>query len=485
MEERKEVFIQPNKPAPLLIVLANFDPSGEGVNHYDEAHPELLTDKDSPYYGEQWAISKPIECYDRFFGENCYSMMDFYKEMTGNKFWFYPAEIDHPDEGMPNNGVISVTVPLPHPAALRNREGYDNAKAAAKAIHDIVCACDKYVDFKKYDHDGDGIITPHDIAIIILNAGYDHATCEKDAECGFVDYENGPVPSHRFQVHGTSQPTNAELSGGVKVIRISNIGEYRSVKTGLTTIGTPAHELAHNLGAQDMYSRYTSGNDIEPRWPTPRSFSLMCNGNHIKEGLMPTYIDPYQRIYFGWSSVVTADEDGVYTLKSVPTGDVVLKVPTPNPDEYYLCEVRTKTRFEEFLTPDESRGGVVIYHIDEAVNKEWFLKAQCVSSNRPNGERHDLGNAVKVRCGMEEILDENGNFLKFGPLYATERKGDPFFYKSEDEKTSVFDSSLYCGAASLSYSLNKFPEGVDKSWKLTVEVLDEPGDEMKVKITRG
>ena len=88
---------------------------------------------------------------------------------------------------------------------------------------------------------------------------------------------------------------------------------------------------------------------------------------------------------------------------------------------------------------------------------------------------------------FEEITDENGNFVKFGPCYTLEKDVavDPFFYKSEDPKTAIYDSSLYCGAASLSYSLNQFPEGVSPDWKLIVEVLDEPGEEMKIKITRG
>jgi hypothetical protein len=29
----------------------------------------------------------------------------------------------------------------------------------------------------------------------------------------------------------------------------------------------------------------------------------------------------------------------------------------------------------------------------------------------------------------------------------------------------------------MSYSLNAFPDSVSRDWKLTVEVLDEPGDE--------
>ena len=59
----EKIKVQPLTPAPLLIVLASFDPSGEGVNHYDPEHPELLTDKTSKYYGEQWAISprQPVQ----------------------------------------------------------------------------------------------------------------------------------------------------------------------------------------------------------------------------------------------------------------------------------------------------------------------------------------------------------------------------------------------------------------------------------------
>ena len=42
MEDKpnEKIKVQPLTPAPLLIVLASFDPSGEGVNHYDPEHPE-------------------------------------------------------------------------------------------------------------------------------------------------------------------------------------------------------------------------------------------------------------------------------------------------------------------------------------------------------------------------------------------------------------------------------------------------------------
>ena len=148
-------------------------------------------------------------------------------------------------------------------------------------------------------------------------------------------------------------------------------------------------------------------------------------------------------------------------------------------------EIVCKEGFEKYITDDESNGGVVVWHIDDAINEKWFLKAQCVSSNKPDGKRHDLGNALLPREGFSKITDENGNFVKFGPMYADDsQKYIPFFYKSDDEATSSFDSNKYCGAASLSYSLNNFPEGVSDKFNLHIDVLDEAGAQMRIKITR-
>lgn len=479
--------MQPKNPAPLLIVIASYDANGNGINDYDPNHPELLNDKSSPIFGEQWALTTPEDCYETFFGENGYSMMNYYKEMTNNKFWFYPAHIDHKQKEDSLEGILEITVPIPHPAALRNLEGYNNVVAARKAIHDIVKACDPYVDFAKYDLNGDGIVTPDELAIIIMNAGYDNASTKPDLEYSTVREENGPLPSHRYMVHGTSQNTDVTMRGGVRIVKVSNVGEYTSL--GPMTIGTPAHELAHNLGAQDMYCRFTPPADRVPGWPIPNQLSLMSRGNHRGKGKMPTYIDPYQRIYLGFSEEEVAEEDGIYTLYSTKSGKYkALKIPTANPDEYILAEVRLKEGFEADLTDGDSKGGVVFWHIDEKVNGEWFLKAQCVSSNRPDGNpRHDLGNAVRIRNTYEEIKDENGNLIKYGPCFTMDKDiaEDPFFYKSDDPKTAIYDSSMFCGAASGSYGLNRFPEGVSKDWKLVVEVLDEPGSEMRIKITRG
>ena len=61
--------MKPTSPAPLLLVIASFDTNGNGKNDYDPEHPELLYDKESPIYGEQWALTHAEDCFDRFFSE--------------------------------------------------------------------------------------------------------------------------------------------------------------------------------------------------------------------------------------------------------------------------------------------------------------------------------------------------------------------------------------------------------------------------------
>ena len=146
--------MKPQKPAPLLVVIASFDANGNGKNDFDPTHPELVTNKTSPIYGEQWAMTTADDCYETFFSEEGYSLLNFYKEMTMGKFWFYPVHIDHPQKENAHEGILEITVPMPHPAALRNLEGYDNPTAAREAIKAIVEACDPYVDFAKYDEKG-------------------------------------------------------------------------------------------------------------------------------------------------------------------------------------------------------------------------------------------------------------------------------------------------------------------------------------------
>ena len=349
------------KEIPLIVILANFDADGDGVNDWDENNPtKLYSDKSQPYYGEQWAGSDLLQHYELYFGEKK-SLSNYFNELTMGIFRYVPIEFDvMPPNSPVQNGMIEVTVNIPHPSASGNASG---------TITKIFEATDPYINYTKYDTNQNGKIDETELGVVILNPGQDKS-----------NGTNSMGGRHYFQVHGTSQGLGA-VCDGLTFSKVSNFGEYGKAG-GIMQIGTPAHELAHNLGAEDLYdtSRGSHNSSYVSNWPRAYDFSLQSNGNHRGGGAYPTYLDPYHRIYLGWAEEVVVG-DGIYTISSTLTGKyAVLRVNTPDPDEYYLIEVRIKEGFESKLTDGDSKGGIMIWHIDEALNRRYFVEGSASTS---------------------------------------------------------------------------------------------------------
>ncbi len=451
------------KEIPLIVILANFDADGDGENDWDENEPDkLYKDQTQPYYGEQWAGSELMDHYDLYFGDGL-SLTNYYEELTMGAFKFVPIEFDVVPEGSPvTNGMIEVVVHHPHPSS--GAGGSAKAQSAIKAVFE---ATDPYIDYTKYDINGNGRIDDTEMGVVILNPG-------QDASNG----TNAMGGRQKFQVHGTSQGLPAYCDE-LYFSKVSNFGEYGAAG-GIMKIGTPAHELAHNLGAEDLYdtNRNGHGGATVSGWPRAYDFSLECNGNHRGSGAYPTYLDPYHRVYLGWAEEVVV-EDGVYTISSTLTDKyTVLRVNTPDPGEYYLIEIRLKEGFEKRLTDGDSLGGIMVWHIDEDLNKRYFTEGSASTSTAVGGERHDPAIVPLFRVGY----DVAGQYMN------TTSPDDPFYYYTPDDpSTAVFESGKFHSVTNGTQSLNSYPENWEgkENYNLRVEVLSEPGQEMTVKITSG
>jgi uncharacterized repeat protein (TIGR02543 family) len=246
----------------------------------------------------------------------------------------------------------------------------------------------------------------------------------------------------------------------------------------ITQIGTPAHELAHNLGAEDLYDTKRNGHTGSgiAGWPRAYNFSLQCNGNHLAKGSMPAYLDPYHRIRLGWAESKTVG-DGVYTISSTTTGNyVVLRVNTPDPDEYYLVEIRLKKGYEASLTGGDSKGGIMVWHIDDALNRRYFEEGSASTSTSLNGKRHDPAIVPLFREGY----DAEGRYMK------TTSPDDPFYYyDANDLSKAVFESGKFRSVTNGVQSFNSYPSNWtgNENYNLRIEVLSEPGEEMTIKIS--
>ena len=447
------------KEIPLIIILANFDADGDGVDDWDPNEPDkLFKDGSKDYYGEQWADTDLADHWDIYFGDG-YSLSNYYEELPMGAFRFVPIEFDVVPEGSPfTKGVIEVTVPIPHPSASGNAQG---------TITNVFEATDPYVDYSKYDINDNGKIDATELGVVILNPG-------QDASNGTTDMGG----KQKFQVHGTSQSLNAWCDD-MTFSKVSNFGEFGK-GGGVMQCGTPAHELAHNLGAEDLYdtNRNGHGGGTVSGWPRAYNFSLECNGNHLQSGTRPAYLDPYHRIYLGWAEYEVV-EAGVYTIHSTLTDQYkILRVNTPDPGEYYLIEIRLKEGFESALTGGASKGGIMVWHIDQDLCDRFFVEGSASTSTALHGVRHDPA----IVPLFSEGYDAEGRYMGDTSPY------DPFYYYDpENLEKAVFDSGNFRSVTNGTQSLNSYPadwEGPE-NYNLHIEVLSAPGQEMTIKITSG
>jgi len=437
---------------------------------------KLFTDPADDYFGEQWA-EVSAEQYLGIYFNDTYSVSNYFKELTMNKLYFVPAKIDVPKENKQSgDGWINVVVDQIHPSAYNKKfPGQPSASYQAfctRTIDDIIKQTDDYIDYAKFDKDGDGNLSSYELVIVIMNAGL-------SAEKQGGKLENASYPRGYFSVWGTSQGTNVELDGLTYSDAVSNIGEYLTAGV-LQSVGTPCHEIAHNLGAEDIYDRKVgaSGTPKNP-WPFANWFSLQCSGNYSGGGKTPTYLDPYQRVKLGWAEEVVVGE-GEYTLYSTLTGKYqVLRVNTPDPDEYYLIELRLKEGFEINLTAEgRGTGGICVWHIDESVNRTYYSQGTACSNYMFNGAYHNPG--IMYLYSANNTI--GGKMVSF----TAQTLQDPFFYAdAKKESNRKFESMDYKAPLDYTPGLYSYPSGWigEEYWNLIIEPLSPVGQEMTIKIS--
>lgn len=463
---------------PLLAILVNFDADGDGFDDWDPNQKDkLYSDVNAPYYGEQWALTNPNQHYKYLFSDTENSVNTYYKEMTLNHIGIVPVKFDNyvPSWTL-HEGVIEVTINQMHPTAYQQKVGNNASAFCSSTIKAAVDATDPYIDYSKYDRNGDGIIGQDELLLLVINPGSSQETNGSKA-C------DAAHPQSYFSVWSTSQGLTTTLDG-VKITsttgggRVFNEGEYTTVGT-LQKVGTTCHELAHNLGAEDIYNR--GGSNTVADWPLSGWLSLQCSGNYSGGGHTPTYLDPYQRIYLGWAESVTVGE-GTYTIHSTTSGKyAVLRVNTPDPDEYFLIEVRLKKGFESNITSAKTNGGIMVWHIDETINRKYFVNASACTSNPVDGVRHDPG--IVALAVKENCYTKASDYCRV--IKDSFNNKDCFYHADGSSIYQSCDTMDFGGAQSGSHGLNSYPDGWigEKYFNVHVEVLSEAGDDMTVNIT--
>ena len=185
----------------------------------------------------------------------------------------------------PPSSIGSGWLRLPHSLAYYVSGGENGTGSypnnCQKMVEEAVALADPYVDFSRYDNDGDGEVDN----LFVIHAG-------RGAE---FTGSSGDIWSHSW---GTSNPVYVD---GVAVSMYSTEPEYW-VSPGDMTTGVYAHEMGHVLGLPDLYDRDYSSAGIG-------EWSLMAGGSWNGPGGLGGIAGPLRRLERGAARLAAAEDD--------------------------------------------------------------------------------------------------------------------------------------------------------------------------------
>lgn len=311
-------------------------------------------------------------------------------------------------------------------------------------LHDAVIAADQDVDFSQYD------------AVIVIHAGSgQEADIYRDSP-GDIGSVFLTLTDLIFYLPGAGLGYQGiPTDDGVFVAEGMIVPEQQSQDGfGLGVLGTLAHEFGHQLGLPDLYDTYTGKVGVG-------GWCLMGYGQWMMSGYWPSAPSAWCRAYLGW--VVPREvEEGTFTLAA---GDSILKVPL-NGTEYLLIENRQRDPNGDGMCGIDEHdfglagSGVLIWHIDRTRLGE-YVGANIVNVD-PEHKGVDLEEADGIQdfdYSLPDIYGYEGS--QFDPWF-------PSGYAWEFSPWSEPSSDASWGGRTF----------------VTVEVLDDPANEMQVRVSR-
>ena len=300
---------------------------------------------------------KPLtgqQIYDRVFNPNTSSVNKYYKELFGvQEDIIIPAEVTNPLDNC--QGIIQVTLSGAH----TNPAG--NTSVQTNLLRQAVTAAAPSINFSLYDTNKDRILQTSELSIGVIVHGYETAV-------------TGTSQSPSFW--GMAVTTSFGQFNNVSVRNAFGTGAYHGTSDDRAlTIGVICHELGHSAYAfDDVYDYGEQAGD-------GKSFgisywSLMGSGNwgYINGGRVgsyPVYADAYNMAVHNivTPGIISESIEGIRLDSHLDIYKITNFVKT---NQYFLLQQRKYGSVDNYdrggFIRSSNTGGLLIYHIDEAVN---------------------------------------------------------------------------------------------------------------------
>ncbi len=343
------------------------------------------------------------------FGEG-ESPASYYRDMSASSFAFSPVaetsaygidgNTNIPDRE--NDGIVHITLHRPHGAWGPVNVDSASTEDFGQFVMEALKAAGAYVDFARYDTNGDSEIAENELAVCIGVAGYEGAVVE--------DYRRTDIPltwSHAGYL------SNIKLDRSINGLHFNTyiaIAERYWDEEGpiesatQEPLGTLYHELGHAIGLPDLYAVRTT----EGPWESfvVGTLSLMDSGGwqYADDGAgmrnIPTALDAWSRYVLGWTTPTIVVHSGDYQVASQLSqgGYSQLIIPTSDPDQYFLIENRQPEGHDIGLSEEyDGTAGLVIWHIDNIMFRRYY------DANLLNDANHHPGVVPENLNGEAEL----------------------------------------------------------------------------------
>jgi immune inhibitor A len=281
----------------LFSILVEFDGSEEGPLHNQIPEPDRTTDN-STYWKPDFDRQHYL---DMFFNgmadQNGESFRQIYEEMSSGRYtvdgdvseW---VQVDNPSSAYGDETHAQMTYFIDDTAEA----WYESQVAAGKTRDEIVEYLQRFDQWDRYDHDGDGDFNEPD--------GYiDHFQAIHAGEGEEAGAPEWTIWSHRWAVnqngfHSDGTGPAAAPFGGIE------IGDTGIWIRDYTTepenggLGVFAHEYAHDLGLPDLYDT-GGGENGTGFWTLMSSGSWLGHGDGAI-GTTPNHMGPWEKLMLGW-----------------------------------------------------------------------------------------------------------------------------------------------------------------------------------------